>query len=124
MPIYNFDMKNLLALFSNDPEALANEFTKQLNAELKKKTALDESAKIFCESWNSFLKSYFDVYPLPTGFTIEDFYLSIDELYKVIEWIIKMIPQVHATSTEIKKVCKAIDDDSKIFKDWIAKYTK
>lgn len=121
MSTYNFDMKNLLALFGNDPEALANEFTKQLNTELKKKTALEESSKILCESWNSFLKSYFDVYPLPTEFTVEDFYLSIDELYKVIEWIVKMIPQIHNTSIEIKKV---IDNDSKIFKDWIAKYTK
>ena len=124
MPTYNFDMKNLLTLFNNDPELLANEFTKQLNAELKKKTALDESAKVLCASWNSFLKSYFDIYPLPNGLTAEDFYLSTDELYKVTEWVVKMIPQVHATSTEIKKVCKAIDDDSKIFKDWIAKYTK
>lgn len=124
MPTYNFDMKSLLALFNNDPEALANEFTKQLNTELRKKTALEESAKVFCDSWQSFLESYFNVYPLPNGLTIEDFYLSTDELYKITEWVMKMIPQIHNTSTEIKKVCKAIDDDSKIFKDWIAKYTK
>ena len=121
MPIYNFDMKSLLALFGNDPEALANEFTKQLNAELKKKTALEESSKTLCDVWKSFLKSYFEIYPLPNGLTIEDFYLSTDELYKIIEWIMKMIPQIHNTSIKIKKV---IDDDSKIFKDWIAKYTK
>ena len=120
MPIYNFDMKNLLALFGNNPEALANEFTKQLNTELKKKTALEESSKTLCESWKSFLESYFELYPLPNGLTIEDFYFSTDELYKIIEWIMKMIPQIHATSTEIKKVY----DDSKIFKDWITKYTK
>ena len=65
MNTYNFEMKSLLTLFNNDPEALANEFTKQLNAELTKEKALSESKTKVCESWNSFLKTYFEYHPIP-----------------------------------------------------------
>ena len=78
---YDFKMKNLLTLFGNNPEALANEFTKQLNAELEKENALSEATTQFIKAWNNFCDKYFLKNEIPKDYKVEDFYLYDDILY-------------------------------------------
>ena len=127
MNTYNFEMKNLLTLFNNDPEALANEFTKQLNAELIKEKALSESKTKLCESWNSFWKTYFEYHPIPKNMEIQDFYINEFQVDNILNWILGMIPRVENMTADIQKIkdscIPATKDLSAVFKEWINNHT-
>ncbi len=128
MNTYNFEMKSLLTLFNNDPEALANEFTKQLNAELAKEKALSESKTKVCESWNSFLKTYFEYHPIPKDMEIQDFYINESQVDNILNWILGMIPHVENMTANIQKIkdsCVPMAKDlSAVFKDWVNNHTQ
>ena len=120
MNTYNFEMKSLLTLFNNDPEALANEFTKQLNAELAKEKALSESKTQVCKSWNSFLKTYFEYHPIPKDMEIQDFYINESQIDNILNWILGMTADIQ----KIKDSCiPATKDLSAVFKEWINNHT-
>ena len=128
MNTYNFEMKNLLTLFNNDPEALANEFTKQLNAELTKEKALSESKTKVCESWNSFLKTYFEYHPILKDMEIQDFYINESQVDNILNWILGMIPHVETMTANIQKIkdsCVPMAKDlSVVLKDWVNNHTQ
>ena len=62
--MYEFDMQALLAEFDNDPEKLANSFADQLNTALtakRKEEELRENAEHLANSWNTFVREYFEI---------------------------------------------------------------
>ena len=128
---YDFKMKNLLTLFGNNPEALANEFTKQLNAELEKENALSEATTQFIKAWNNFCDKYFlkikawnnfcDKYflknEIPKDYKVEDFYLKDTDPNRILNKIIERLPILEQTE-------KAINDFTKVFPNFVDKYLK
>lgn len=128
MNTYNFEIKNLLALFNNDPEALASEFTKQLNTELAKEKALSETKAKACDAWNSFLETYFEYNPMPKNLNIKDFYLTTESVDKIVNCILGLAPHVETVSANIQKLkdsCVPMAKDlSVVFKDWVNNHTQ
>ena len=114
---YDFKMKNLLTLFGNNPEALANEFTKQLNAELEKENALSEATTQFIKAWNNFCDKYFLKNEIPKDYKVEDFYLRDTDPNRILSKIIERLPILEQTE-------KAINDFTKVFPNFIDKYLK
>lgn len=125
--IYDFRMKQLLQLFDDNSETLVAEFTKQLNSELKKKNALSESKNEVVKSWNSFLKSYFDIYPLPDNITLKDIEIKSENIEEILKLVLELVPCVNSISDNIDKVKKktvaVIEDVSTTIDDWLNKHT-
>ena len=123
---YDFKMKQLLQLFDDNSEALVAEFTKQLNSELKKKNALSESKNEVVKSWNSFLKCYFDIYPLPKNVTLKDIEIKSENIDEILKLILEMAPCLNNTSENIKKIKETytpvLHDISDTITDWITRY--
>ena len=120
-------MKQLLQLFDDNSEALVAEFTKQLNSELKKKNALSESKNEVVKSWNSFLKSYFDIYPLPDNVTLKDIEIKSENVEEILKLVLELVPCVNSISDNIDKVKKktvaVIEDVSTTIDDWLNRHT-
>lgn len=114
---YDFKMKNLLTLFGNNPEALANEFTKQLNAELEKENALSEATTQLIKAWNNFCDKYFLKNEIPKGYKVEDFYLKDTDPNTALNTILTLLPNLEETE-------KAITDFTKVFPTFLNKYLK
>ena len=56
--MYDFDMKQMLAAFDDDPEALASAFSNQLNKELAQRRSmqsLKNAAADVAVAWNDFV---------------------------------------------------------------------
>lgn len=126
---YDFKMKNLLTLFGNNPEALANEFTKQLNAELEKENALSEATTQLIKAWNNFCDKYFLKNEIPKGYKVEDFYLKDTTNPKtLLDSILTFLFSLEKTEKVITDYAslpnKAITDFAKVFPTFIDKYIK
>lgn len=123
---YDFKMKQLLQLFNDNSEALVAEFTKQLNSELKKKNALSESKNEVVKSWNSFLKCYFDIYPLPKNVTLKDIEIKSENIDEILKLILEMAPCLNNASENIKKIKETcvpvLHDISDTITDWVTRY--
>lgn len=113
---YNFDIKQLLDTFDNDPEKLANAFADALNDELAKQrnvNRIDDAAADVAEAWECFVDEYFDTYELPKGTNNEDFYIEPETVKILMDLCLRAAPylalfqeymtKLEALGTELKE---------------------
>lgn len=96
--MYNFDMNALLGAFGDDPSKLADAFTLQLNEALaarRRKDQMHEKAKVAAQSWNIFVKDYFDLYKekYPNAF-VENYLLTEADAIAMLEAYINILPEL------------------------------
>lgn len=96
--MYNFDMNALLGAFGDDPSKLADAFTLQLNEALaarRRKDQMHEKAKVAAQSWNIFVKDYFDLYKekYPNAF-VENYLLTEEDTIALLEAYISLLPEI------------------------------
>ena len=107
--MYDFDMKQMLAAFDDDPEALASAFSNQLNKELAQRRSmqsLKNAAADVAVAWNDFVDEYFDVHKLPEGRDYEDFELldNGECLIKLLDAFVKYNPDIEKWTAAMKKI--------------------
>lgn len=77
------------------PEEIAQAFADQLNAVLSRiedeKAVVTKSQEV-AENWKSFVTAYFHVHPFPEGVKVEDFFLSSDDVVKLLETFVEIVP--------------------------------
>lgn len=97
--MYNFDMNALLNAFNNDPAQLADAFTAQLNTALmarKRKEQLETKANDVAETWNIFVKDFFDFYKnkYPNSLQ-EDYFINGDTIIDILTNLIQLLPDIN-----------------------------
>ena len=131
---YNFDIKQLLDKFNDDPEKLANAFADALNDELAKRRnedAINDAAENVADEWNYFIDEYFKVKSLPDGITEDDLYIDSEAVKAIVEIFVKAAPYVsllqeYATKLETisNKMPEVVQKTGDDFSKTMAKFFK
>ena len=94
--MYDFDMKRLLDAFEGDPSELANAFTNQLNKELavrKNERMIKEAAEKVANTWNDFVKVYFEYdKDVPDDALIDDYIIDANSVIDIMKAFLQFIP--------------------------------
>ena len=78
-------------------ETIAKAFADELNravAVVEDEQDLEDARGYLVEAWNGYMDAYFRHRKLPKGYAIEDFYFEDEQVEKMMERIVGMIPVV------------------------------
>ncbi len=107
MDNYNFNIKQMLDKYNNDPEKLANAFADALNDELAKQRDIeyiDCAAADVSDAWQNFVTEYFKKNDLPRGVDEESFYIAPETVKILMDMCIRAVPYMSLFQEYLSKL--------------------
>ena len=95
-----------------DPKVIAQEFADKINeviSKMNQENDIIEAAENVTEAWADFLDAYFIVHKLPTGFHIEDFDVTKEEIVKIIETLVTIAPYFEKYVSTLEKISDSVE---------------
>lgn len=95
--MFNFNDVEKYLREGGNAETIAKAFADELNravAVVEDEQDLDEHRSFLVEAWNDYMDAYFRHHKLPNGYTIEDFYFEDEQVERMMERIVEMVPVV------------------------------
>lgn len=92
---YNFNEVDKFLRNGGDPQAISQAFADAVNqslASIRNENKMKDVTRNLKDAWNNYMDEFFKYNEMPRGYTMEDWYMSNEEIESIMKQLIDVLP--------------------------------